>query len=389
VTLKTTLRILLMFVFLPVACTPAKTSQTVPNLVAENWQDVQIKRLCLEVQQTFPEINTGFSLPVEQALRRVFTRMGMAVVSPTGNCNGTLKVTLQGRALADEYMCFMGLACGHCYTGSDIQGNLSLDFAGKSPYSDSIHASLNPPHSISECPKTPSGAPYDYSWTRAVLSGLERLWGAPLLESAIADKDPEVQKAAIDLLGSKGTGSVPALISALKSHTTEMRTRAAHALGSLGPQAEAAVPALIDMVGSSDDPTRVAAAKALYSITGKDFGQDQAAWKAWLTNPNLGPPPFSVWNDIPIYPGAYILEEKELGFSLYYNVESSCSSVFSFYQSNMPAAGWELLETEDDGRTTKITYQKGKYEAEVYKIIEEVITLDKKICHLVIYRRER
>ncbi len=381
--MKTCLRILLIFVFLPAACTPGRTSQIAPNLVAENWQGVQIKRLCLEVQQTFPEISEKFLLPVEQTLGRVFARMGMVVVSPTGNCDGTLKLSLQGSALAEDYMCILGRACGHCYTGSNIQGSLTLDFAGKTSYSDSLYGNLNPPGSISECPKTPSGAPYDYSWTRAVLSSLERLWGAPLLESASADKDPEVQKAAVDLLKSQGTSSVPALISALKSHETEVRTRAANALGSLGPQAEAAVPALIDMVGSSDRPTRMAAAGALHSITGADFGQDQAAWKAWRTNPNLEPTAFTAWNEIPIHPGARSVEE--LGSMLQYNIESGCSSVISFYQSSMPAAGWELLKSENHINTTMITYQKGKYKAEV-NISETMVALDKSTCNLQIFR---
>jgi len=381
--MKSLLRILLIFVFLTVACTANKTSQTVPNPVIENWQGVQIKRVCLDVQQTFPEIDTNFSLPVEQTLRRVFTRMGIKVSSPTGNCDGTLKISLQGSALAEDYMCLLGNACGHCYSGSQIQGNLTLDYPGQPSYSDSIYGILDPPGSISECPKTQSGAPYAYTWTRAVLRGLEKLWGSPVLESAIADKDPEVQKAAIDLLKSEGTSSIPFLLSALKSNTTDVRTRAAYALGSFGPQAEAAVPALIDMVGSSDRQSRMAAAGALHLITGADFGQSQASWQAWFTNRDLEPTPFTTWIDIPVYPGAR--SPEELGALLQYNIESGCSSVISFYQSQMPAAGWELQETREYTSDVTMIYHKDKYKAEL-KFSETMFVLDQPHCNIMIFR---
>jgi hypothetical protein len=384
--MKTLLRVLFIFAFLPVACTPKGTSQTAPNIVIENWQNVQIERLCLDIEQSFPEINTSFSLPVEQALRRVFSRMGIKVLPVSGDCDGTLKISLEGNALAEDYMCILGDACGHCFSGSQIQGDLILEYTEQTSYHDSIYGNLNPPGSISECPKTQSGAPYDYSWTRAVLRGLVRIWGAPVLVSAVEDKDPEVQKAAVDLLESQGISSIPILISALKAQKTEVRTRAANALGSFGPQAQSAVPALIDMVGSDDRQSRMAAAGALHLITGEDLGQYQASWQAWLTNPNVEPTLFTTWIDIPIYPGA--LSPEELGHLLMYKIESGCGDIISYYQSQMPAAGWELLETRDHKFTYKITYQKAEYKAEL-EFSERTYVEGQPHCDVQIFRLEK
>lgn len=384
--MKLIFRLLPILFLLATACNADTAPQTAPSLVADNWQGVQIQTLCLEVQQAYPEIETKFSLPIEPAVERILKRLGIKTVSPTEVCDATLTLNLQGYALAEDYVCILGNACGHCFSGSWIYGELTLTSPNRASYDNAISGRLGPPGSITECAKTESSAPYAYAWTRAVLSGLVDLWGSPILASALEDKDMDVQLAAVDQLKAKGTNSIPTLISALESKAPEVRIRAANALGSMGAEAQTTIPALIEMVGSDDRQTRMAAAGALHLITGEEFGQYQESWEAWLANSQIEPTPFTSWKDIPIYEGS--LSPEELGNLLIYRIDSSCTSVISYYQSQMPVAGWEYLEKRDFPNSTKLTYQKDTYQAEL-TFTNQLLIENQPKCTIQIMRLEK
>jgi len=62
---------LLLFSWAVSACTGGRATPSLPaKLVAEGWQEVRLQTVCLEVQQSFAEIDPGFSLPVEPCASR-------------------------------------------------------------------------------------------------------------------------------------------------------------------------------------------------------------------------------------------------------------------------------------------------------------------------------
>ena len=93
-------------------------------------------------------------------------------------------------------------------------------------------------------------------------SALERLWrlkAGPgmcfdLVEIAAHDRDVEVRKAAVQVLGKCGSKAVSVLVSKLGDSNDDVKLRAVEALGALGPQAKEAAPILLSKLFSSEDP---------------------------------------------------------------------------------------------------------------------------------------
>lgn len=103
------------------------------------------------------------------------------------------------------------------------------------------------------------------------------------------DENKYIRKAAIDLLGEIGEPAVLPLINALKHDNSQVRGRAAIALGKIGPEAKMAIGPLIDSL--QDDHVGSYSAYTLSSIgpasvpalirvldTGSDGARQQAVW---------------------------------------------------------------------------------------------------------------
>ena len=102
----------------------------------------------------------------------------------------------------------------------------------------------------------------------------------PPLIAALRGADWDLREPAAGALGAIGDArAVPPLIQALKSQDPSLRIRAAGALGEIGDRS--AVPALIAALRHPDEYTRESAAEALRTLTGQDFGEDPAQWRAW------------------------------------------------------------------------------------------------------------
>jgi len=357
---------LLLFTWAVSACSGGRATPTAPaDLVAEGWQAVRLESLCVEVEQSFAEIDPGFSLPVEDTLRRLLPGLGVRVAAGDEACDGVLHLSLQGQALAEDYICILGQACGHCYTGAQVDGELTLTSSDGTSWVGTLSDSITPPSTISECPEVPEDAPLDMVWPRAVLDGLVDLWGTPVLAVALDDQDESVRMAAVALSYRQGAEGVPLLVEALQDRSADVRQRAAVTLGRLGAEGSEAVPALIEALDDSNRPVRQAVSGALFQITGQRFGEDQAAWRAWLEEPSLEPTPFTSWKGLPIMPGASFGEE--LGSMLMYVVEASCEEVESFYQAEMAEAGWTTVDGETaGGAVPRLKFEKGGETAEVH-----------------------
>lgn len=359
--------VLLLFTWAVSACVGGRATPSLPaDLVAEGWQGVQLRTLCLEVQQSFPGIDPGFSLPVEPTLRRILPGLGLEVAASGEACDGGLHLSLLGEALAEDYTCLLGHACGHCFTGAQVSGELTLTRSGPAPWVRTISASIPPPLSISACPKVAQRAPLDRTWPRAVLDGLHDLWGIPVLDVALGDQEESVREGAVWLLQTQGREGVPLLVKALRDRSTDVRKQAANALGSQGTQASEAVPALIEVLDDGDDTVRFAAGDALHRITDQELGYGRAAWRRWLEEPGPPPTPLTSWKGVPIMMGAtWHVEESSLDFR--YVVEINCGDVAAFYQTNMPGVGWTFVEESPPGGSMKaLRFEKARESVEIH-----------------------
>ena len=334
------------------------------TLVAPGWEGVQLESVCLDVKQTYDEMRAGFSLPMEAALERLFNGLGVEVESSTEECGATFGLSFHGKALAAEYTCILGSACGHCFTGAQVSGAFTLTGQGRQPWSSPFDFTFDPPHSISECPTEPENAPpLNNFWPSMLLGALAELYGTPVVEVAMHDRDQEMREAAIGFLRGQGEAGVPLLIEALQDRDSEVRQGAAIALGAMEQEAVGAVPALVEALGDSDGLVRAAAAGSLRLITGEGFGDDQKTWRRWLEEPNLEPTPFVAWNGIPIMPGAKL--PRELGTQLMYQTEAACSEASAFYEEKLAVAGWVLEEANEWAGTRSLKFTKAGDDLEI------------------------
>lgn len=302
----------------------------------------------------------------------------MRVAEIGGTCDGVLHLSLQGEAVAEDYVCLLGKACGHCFTGARVSGELILSRSDRTPWAHTFSDSIAPPSAISHCPKDPRGAPLDWLWPKAVLDGLRDLWGTPVLSVALDDLDENLRMGAVRVLETPGQEEYTLLVKALKDQSPEIRSRAANALGSQGSQARDLVPGLIEALDDDDRPVRMAVAGALHNITGQDFGENQDAWRKWLKEPRLTPTPFTTWKGVPIMPGAISI--KELTGLLTYVVQAGCGEVSAFYQAEAARAGWTFVESESSPNPRRqFNLEKGRETASVY-LYDTPVTTGKSRC---------
>jgi HEAT repeat protein len=100
------------------------------------------------------------------------------------------------------------------------------------------------------------------------------------LLDALGDDAPLVRGAAAEALGKIGDArAAPALAALLGDRYPGPAERAAEALARLG---RPAADALVTVLESGTPRARASAAATLARITGQDFGQDAARWRAWL-----------------------------------------------------------------------------------------------------------
>jgi len=262
-----------------VACgrgrTPTPTPTPLP-VQAPGWEGVTVHTLCLEVEQSYPQIEKEFSQPIAEATQRILARLGLQVVAPGEACDATLSISLTGQALAANYRGGVWWAKsleagGRFYTGAEVNGQMSLIFPGHEPLTLPISGMVPTPDRISGTygPDTPAEAPFGYAWSKALLDGLAHLWGYQVLIQAVEDNDVYVCLKAVRDLAEVGPeeGVLPALIWAVEHERGSCGIAAARVLGDMGPEAKEAIPALTQALrGGKVADWREAAAYALAKI---------------------------------------------------------------------------------------------------------------------------
>ena len=260
-----------------------------------------VQTLCLEVQQSYPEIEEEVFKPIAETVRHILAGLGLQVVAEGTACDATLTFAVTGKALGETYT---GAGRPLCYTGAEVNGQMTLTVPGRAPLTLPI-SERKPPRSgvISVCPDE-ADAPFDSVWPKAVLDGLASLWPPPqvilqaleheepsvrnaaalalkrgeiglegarevisALTQALEDEDSSVREVAVRAMRNIGPeeGVVSPLIQAMKDEDSSVREAAVRAMGQIGPE-EGVVPALIQALADEESSVRKAAALALADI---------------------------------------------------------------------------------------------------------------------------
>jgi hypothetical protein len=245
----------------PTAYPSQATAAAPPPIQAVAWEAVTVDTLCLEVEQSYPGIDEKSPEPILETTERILERLGFAFALTGAPCDATLSISLSGQALDARYS-YEG-STRNCYSGAQVEGEMSLAMEGRSPLVCPVEAELEPPLSIGYCPG-PSTAPFGRVWAKAVLEGLVTFWGHQTLLQALQDQDSNVRIGAAEGLGEVGAegGVVAALIQALSDEDEPVRKAAAKALASIGPE-KGVVSALMEALEDEDPYVRSGAATAL------------------------------------------------------------------------------------------------------------------------------
>ena len=209
----------------------------------------QVKSLCVQVEQSYPEIGEHFRLPIAPWTRGVLSGAGYTIMPSVDSCDAELTITLKGKPLSRSYAVIGGGGTQVCYWGAEVHGRITLTGPGRPVEEFPIDEVKQPPSGVSFCPDTPERAPFERVWPHGVLEILYELWGEKILVSALAHDEYWVNLAAVDLLEEKrGIDAVPLLIEALEHKNANVRHYAA---------------------------------RALKNVTGEDFGEDASRWQEW------------------------------------------------------------------------------------------------------------
>ena len=290
---------------------PAAESPTPSPTPAHLAARLGIEAVCLEIEQSYPQLDAEFSEPIDDTFGRVLRAMGVLVVAPGDACDATLRIDVTCEARGASYD---GAPADPCYTGASCGGEMILSLPEGEPDTWSIRGEEPVAQGIIfHCPSTKEKAPFESAWTEAVAVGLERVWGpkvlvhtlgkviefdtgAPVMTRAAAAMDDRLQgigpeavpdlaealrdpdwrvrwaaASALEYLGPEAADAVPALADALGDSHVEVRERVARTLALIGPEAVDAVPALMEALEDEEHNVRALSSVALVKITGKDF----------------------------------------------------------------------------------------------------------------------
>jgi len=281
---------ILLFVFLPLAsvalaCTVPQATKDegnairvterviapTPSLTSIAWslqQDIKaaqqaisaIQTICLDAQIKYPdEVEEG---PVEEAtFQYILSGLGLQVVEKDTPCDATFTVSMTVEALGATYS---GAPRDPCYTGAEVNGRMTLDLAKHPPLILRVHGKDDPASGIiNECPYVFNDPVYDAALATPMLDNLASLWGHQIYALVLESE--------YEGIGQYVHGD---------THST-IRLRAINALGTVGPDAMEAVPVLIRALKDKERSLRPKANDALIKITGRNFGEDPAAWRLW------------------------------------------------------------------------------------------------------------
>lgn len=238
-----------------------------PEVNSADWV-ASVASLCIQVQQSYTG-SAGHTEPIAEELQGIFERIGVqAMIGEGSGCEAVLSLTLQFTPVAEDV-----IGAGDCYLDAESTGEAAISAEG--------HKTLTLPlvHEessgggwgftfISECPG-PAEAPFDSAWAGGVANMLAEWWGSPALVSALKSDTSTLRSSAsyqLSAMGAEASGAIPVLVEMLGDADSQTRSAAASTLGGFGQAAGEAVPALIEAVNDSDEYVQYAVVGALVEI---------------------------------------------------------------------------------------------------------------------------
>jgi endonuclease YncB( thermonuclease family) len=240
------------------------TMASPPPVMDPSWNGTVLNTLCLDVKQSYPELDSSGYQPIFEVTKQILTNAGMTVMPAGETCDATLAISITGTATASPYY-EEGGGTVSCYNGSHGEGTISLTAPGQEKLTVPIFGGYNSPFMISHCNENPPKAPndaYERYWEMAVLKGLAELWGQVVPIQA--------------LLGIYDGSNL----------SSAVYNGAAQALLNLSsPYEECAVPALIHaLLVTNDKNARESIGIALGYVSGNRNMTDPKTWLTWWTS---------------------------------------------------------------------------------------------------------
>ena len=241
----------------PVPSTPTLTStpRPTPPALAAGWEGITLHTLCLEVTQTYFDIEPGFSQPLAEYIQKMLEQISVDIIQPGQSCEASLTIQLIGVPLSGSY-----IAAGRCYTGATIYGHALFTALGRDPLWIPMDETDPVDNASLGCNK-PQEAPFFSLWSVAINKVLLRLWGKPFL---LSNQD-QFRTGELDLL-EEASRKVPALIQGLLDPDPYKRAQAASGLEGFSMYGASAIPALQQALSDDDPWVRQWVAKALAAI---------------------------------------------------------------------------------------------------------------------------
>jgi hypothetical protein len=211
------------------ATTPATTPTITPlPLEAPGWEGVTVSRLCLKVEESYPEIEGKFTQDIDKTIQHILEDIGVKVVGEGEPCDATLTFTVTCHAWSAFY-----IPGGKLYTGAQAIGQMELTGEGRKPVSlygsDSYPCPSATSYTADDRREKPEGAPFDSVWPYALLKCLSGIWGPRILIEGWHGGS-----AANELLREFGWEAVDLLVQALRNEDSNIRRAAAEALDEFG-----------------------------------------------------------------------------------------------------------------------------------------------------------
>ena len=255
-----------------------------PAIIA--WKGNPVQRVCVHIEQSYPEKPADYSLPVEKIIGQIMTNINLLPVGPADFCDAYFTLRLTGTAVGAYYPGFTTTTSGsvpsggevYCYAGVNLKGFFELTTDTRKVLLGSrVDTNIDPPPTVNECNENPGSVSYNAIWVKVIIDSLSSLWDARVLSYALYKGsgdigEPYLQEYAtikLKQLGPKARDATPGLIQAIEDPESDatVRQAAVEALGSVGQGMAQVVPVLIGVLNNNGYwDVRGAAIEALGAI---------------------------------------------------------------------------------------------------------------------------
>lgn len=271
---------------LPIDSLPLATDIQEPPPAIIAWKGDPVQRVCLRIEQSYPEKPADYSLPGEKIIRQIMTGINLQPVGPADFCDAYFTMKLTGTALGAYYPGFTTPTSAgkskegkvYCYAGANLKGFFELMTDTRNVLLGSqVNTNINPPPTVNVCKANPGSVSYNAVLAKVILDSLSSFWDARVLSYALHHGsegigEPYLQEYAtikLKQLGPQAKDAIPGLIQAIEDPESDatVRQAALEALGSVGKKTAEVVPVLVGVLNNDQYwEVRGAAIEALGNI---------------------------------------------------------------------------------------------------------------------------